>query len=294
MKARLLVAAALAACGGDAKKDAATTPKVEVPKRKPTSGESLLAYAPAGADAVLEVDFGRLRANPVVGELFSALGPESPALGEGRLDLMSAADLLVVASYEIGDDEPERLVLMRGPETASIAGAVDLGGGVVALASEAMKARLEAVAGGGEPALSTDRALLKIRALAMPERAEAASLRISARLDFDARIAVARALELDDVPISVSVWGDVIDDLALVALVNGVAKNEGQRLARALVRVRDRVAALPQLRWMGLSPIVRGAEVEGAGVAARLVLLIGPQRLALIASRLERAMGGAK
>lgn len=288
----LLVATALAAgCGGDAKKDpAAPGSDVSVPERAATAGEALLAHAPAGADAILEIDFARLRANPVVGDLFSALSNSSPALAGGGLDLMSAADLLVVVSYEIGDAEPERLVLLKGAKTDSIAGATAVSEGVVALASEAMSARLQAVARGDEPSLSTDKPLLKIRALAMPERADAAVLRMAARLDFDGRIAVARALELEDVPVSVSVWGDVVDDLALVALANGVAAGEGTKLARGLERVRDKAAAIPQLRWLGLGPVIRGAEVEAAGVAARLVLLIGPKRLALIARKLERSM----
>lgn len=291
----LALALALAAgCGGGDKK--AAEPALELPERAPTSGEELLALAPAGADAVLEVDFGRIRANPVVGELFAAItGGDAAALSaEGRLDLASAADLLVVASYEIGDGDPERLVLLRGPRTASIANAIDLGDGVVALADKEMEARLGAVRAGTEPKLSTDRALLKIRALAMPEGAKAAALRISARLDFDARIAVARALELDDVPISVSVWGDVIDDLAVIALVNGVSAGEGKRLATALARVRDRLAAIPQVRAAGLGPVVRGAEVSGGGVAARLVLLIGPNRLARMAAILSRALERAQ
>lgn len=288
LRSGLAVALAIAACGGDGKK--ASKPKVEIPERAETAGDQLLRYAPAGADALLEVDFGRLRANPVIGKLVAALTGDPAAAAGGRLDLASAADLLVIASYDIGDGDPERLVLLRGPNTARIANAVDLGDGVVALASKEMEARLGAVRAGTEAGLSADRPLLKIRALAMPEGARAAALRLSARLDFDARIAVARALELDDVPISVSVWGDVIDDLAVIALVNGVERDEGVKLARALTRVRDRLAAVPQLRRAGLGPVIRGAEIEGGGVAARLVLLIGPKRLARMAAYLERAL----
>lgn len=283
----------LAACGGDREKRA-TEPAIEIPARAATAGDDLLKYAPAGADAVLEVDFERLRANPVVGKLFAALTADPAVASEGHLDLASAADLLVVASYEIGDAEPERLVLLRGPHTDRIAGAIAVADNVVALASKEMEARLGAVRAGTEPGLSADRPLLKIRALAMPEGAKTASLRMAARLDFDARIAVARALELDEVPIAVSVWGDVIDDLALIALVNGVGKNEGVKLAKALTRVRDRLAAAPQMRWTGLAPVIRGAEIDGGGVAARAVLLIGPQRLARMASVLERALDRAR
>lgn len=287
--------ATAAGCGGGSDKKAAATPDIEIPERPATPGDAMLALAPAGADAVLEVDLARLRANPVVGDLVGALSASAPS-GEtaaGRLDLFAGADEVLLATYDLGG-QPERLMLLSGPGVSDLPDAVPLSDGAVALASEPMRARLAAVQAGTEPALASDRELLQVRALAMPERAPGASLRVTARLDFDARVAVARDLGLDEVPVSVSIWGDVVDDLAVVALVGGDGKADGAKLARDLKKVTGRLAGSLPLRAVGLGPVLKSAKIEAKGTSARLVLLIGPHRLARIAARLERHLGVAK
>lgn len=287
--AALATSAAAAACGSKA--TTPTEPAVVVPERPGTAGDPLLALAPAGADAVLELDLGRLRDNPVVGELVRAFTAEG-AGGAGTLDLLGAAEVLVVANYGIGG-QPEQLVLVSGPSATRIAGATEAGDQIVALGSEAMTARLAAVRAGEARSVADDAELLRIRALAMPERAPGATVRATARLGFDARVAVARRLDVEEVPVAVSLWGDVVDDLVVVGLVDGGEREAGQRVARSLGEVRDRLAADPRVRLAGLAPVIRGASIEARGPAAQIILEIGPRRLSKLVGRLARRLAPA-
>jgi hypothetical protein len=284
------VATGAFACGSRTKTPA--EPAVVVPERPATAGDPLLALAPAGADAILELDLGRLRANPVVGEVVSAF-TAGGAGGAGTLDLLGAAEVLVVANYGIGG-QPEQLVLVSGPSATRIAGATEAGDQIVALGSEAMTARLAAVRAGEARSLADDDELLRIRTLAMPERAPGAAVRATARLDFDDRVAVARRLDVEEVPVAVSLWGDVVDDLVVVGLVDGGESAAGQRVARSLGDIRDRLAADPRVRLMGLAPVIRGASIEARGAAAQIIVEIGPRRLERLVGRLARRLAPAE
>lgn len=276
------------ACGGTEKPT--SEPTIVVPSREATAGDEILGLVPDGADSILEIDVGRLRANKAVGTLFRALTKDG-GNGAGGLDLFGAGDLVVFVSYGIGDPEPERLVIVRGSNTNEIEGAFRLDDRTVAIASGDMQKRLTLVAAGQQTSLATTSRLLRLRALAMPEGAKGAALRVAAHLDFDARIALAKALDIDEVPVSVSIWGDVADDLAIVALVSGQDPKEGRKLGRALESVRARLARETTIRRLGLGRLVRGATIENGGSAARMVLVVGPRRLARLVERLLGRIG---
>jgi hypothetical protein len=142
--------------------------------------------------------------------------------------------------------------------------------------------------------LGDDIEFLRLRASAMPEKAEGASLRITARLGFDARVALASELGLDAAPATVSVWGDVADDLAVVALIDagdiggGAASDDlGKAMAEAIRGEIDELAKHPAVRAVGLAPSFRAFEVEPKAAVVSVIALIGP-------SRLERAAGRAR
>lgn len=283
-----LLATVAVACG-----QSSSGPKVkpiEVPERTASAGDELLSKLPAGADSILELDLGRLRTNTVVGELFRLLTQtarvESANAKTPSLNLFGAGDLLIFVSYGIGDDEPERLVIVRGPDASSIPGGFAIDSKTVAIASGAMQKRLALVAAGEGESLAAASPLLRLRALAMPKGAPGAALRLAAHLDFDARIALAKALDIDDVPVSVSVWGDVVDDLAIVALVSGEDAGEGMKMAQALEGIRARLSRFSPVRRLGLGRLVRGAQIEKHGSAARMVLVVGPRRLARLVERI--------
>lgn len=100
---------------------------------------------------------------------------------------------------------------------------------------------------------------------------------------------LARILAVEQVPRTISVWGDVIDDLAVVALIGGKDKDEGRRLARAARKWKIRFARDKTVRKLRLSQFVRGIDIKVVGRFAHVVLLIGPKALNKLIKRLARS-----
>jgi hypothetical protein len=272
-RATALLLAALAACGG--KSEPRSAENVQVPTRRATAGERILALAPGGADAVMEVDLARLRANPAVGPLVRAVTATELA----RPDLIGAADLLLFCSYRVGESDASQLVFATGAEVERLPGARVLEPDLVAIGPPALLDRIDLVRAGVQPSLAADRALLRVRAMAMPDKAQGGSLRIAARLGFEGRLSLARRLELDAMPAWLSLWVDVADDMAAVALLAGDGAGEAHELARAVTRVRDRLARSAPVRRLGLSRTVAATQVKVSGTEVRVVLVVGPRRL---------------
>lgn len=282
------LAALVSAAACSRERGAVRAPAVTVPERAATAGDRVLALAPGGAEAVLEVDLARLRDNAAIGALVRAVTASELAVP----DLIGAADLLVFCSYRIGETDAGQIVFAAGAEVERLPGARVLEPDLVAIAPPALLDRVDLVRAGAQPPLSADRALLRVRALAMPEKATGAAVRMSARLGFEGRLSLARRLELEAVPAWLSVWGDVADDLAAVALLGGDGAGEAEELARAVMRVRQRLSRARPTGRLGLRQVIAAAGVEVTGNDVRVVLVVGPRRLAALVehvmSRLRR------
>ena len=316
MSQRLVIAALLtmvggAACGGSSKPGAAGQ-GIAVPSREATAADPVLRHLPAGAALLIEVDLARVRRNPVIGDvatrwLSSQVGSAEGEAASGEdgspanavADLAHAplltADAIVLAAYGVGSEAAATATLIIGPSIvpADIPGAIRLDEHIALLAPPALARRAEAASAGAEPSLASDRALLALRTRAMPEKAESASLRLTGRLDFDARVALAAMTGADAVPRELSVWADVVDDAALIAVLDGAddKKNDGgKRLEAALIALRDRLADLDPLRLAGVSPALRRTEIQRDGDRVRVVALIGPKRLRKAAERVATVL----
>jgi hypothetical protein len=275
----VLASLCLLACGA-----ASTRVREPLAARAKTAGDSLLASVPVGADLVLEVDLRRLRDNPVVGPLLQKLSPPEPLESS---DLLQVADAAVLCVYDIGQG-PRQLVLLRVARER-VAGARRLGAELFALGDAELLNRAEALPGDGA-SMAGDRGFLRLRSQPMPAKAESAALRLALRLDFDARVSVAAQVEMSDVPVSVSVWGDVVDDLAIVAdLATEEAAGIG-RLQRALEGMRSRLASAVWIRYLGLAPALQEARVIRSARGVRVVFLIRPKRLALVIDRILKQL----
>ena len=267
---------ALCACGSSS--EPPPERPIPVPARAATAGNALLALAPAGADVVLEVDLARLRQNQVVGPVLARLsalgGDETERAGTGEapalplvagadfassLAILRSVDAIVICAYDVGTERARALTLMTGVGADQLALVRDRGrrldtgagpdapGPVWAMGPLELLDQASALSAGSEPSLAEDRALLAVRARVMPPAAPGASLRAAARLSFEARVALAGQLGLDRVPANMALWGDVADDLAIVAAF-GTDPGEASSLARALTSLRARIAGLPWLR----------------------------------------------
>ncbi len=276
----LLAFPAMGACGGSS-----SPPALALPERAQTSGDALFSSAPMGADLLLEVDVARLRNNEVVGSILRAL---SGAGGQGQIaegDLLAQADSLLVCVYGVGD-AAKQLILLQVANGHRLSGAAAIGEGRYAVGDPELVARAVAVGAGQGASMLDDVEMLRLRADVMPEAAKSAAVRAVARLDFDARVAVASRVGMSEVPISLALWGDVVDDLAIVAQVTGESETSYDRLRNALLSLRARVAKRPLIRYLGLAPALASVRVIRSGKSVQVVFVLSPKRLALVAKRL--------
>ena len=334
MAIRALVAlATAAACGGGG------APAAVGPAEPPPAGaERLLAMLPQGAQIVVEVDLARLRANPVIGPVVTRALAEPPPPapdaapaaawlravlrgappGEPPADPapaeppLAAADQVVLAAYGVGTAQAATLTLLAAPR--DIAGATRLADGAYAIGPpewiEQAQQRI-ALATTGNAALAVRPApeLIELRAHAMPAEAPGASLRIAARLSFDARIALVRQTGIDTPPAQLSAWADVADDLALVidcdaadpgsgpagrssgASAGGRRGDPARRLAAAVRAMLGAVADQPTIRSLGLPPSHTGARLVARGTWVRAIIAVGPEHLRRVAERAAGLLG---
>ena len=294
-------ACAAIACGGGRGASVPTAP--EAPPA--TVAERLLAMLPQGAQVVVEVDLARLRANPVVGDVVSrALAGRTGELAGLPASPLAAADQLVLAAYGVGTAQAATVMLLAAPR--ALDDATRLADGYYAVGPPEWVAQIEqrvALSGTGEAAFAIRAApeLLALRGHAMPAGAPGASLRVTARLSFDARVALARLTGLDAAPGQLSAWGDVVDDLALVVDCDAAdpgnpapGSRRGDASRRLEATLRGALAALadqPAIRLLGLPSSLGDARLVARGTWIRTIIAIGPAHLRRVVERAASLLG---
>jgi hypothetical protein len=307
-----LAALGLAALGGACGGERPATRTAQPAAAPATVTERILAMLPQGAQVVVELDLARLRANPVVGEVVTR------ALAERTADLpagvpaspLADADQVVLAAYGVGTAQAATLTVLAAPH--DLAGATKIADGFYAVGPPDWVDQVQqrvALAATGEAtfAIRAVPELLALRERAMPANAPGASLRITARLPFDARIALARQTGLDAAPAQLSVWGDVADDLALVidcdaadpgsrpadATHGSDAPEASRRLEASLRGALAAVSDEPAVRALGLPSSLVGAKLVTRGSWVRTIIAIGPAHLHRVVERAARLLRAA-
>ncbi|MBA3462164.1 MAG: hypothetical protein H0T46_19545 [Deltaproteobacteria bacterium] len=281
------------ACGGGAAKRPAIS-KATTPVAR-TAGDRILPLLPEGAQLIVELDFARLRANPVVGKLVTQAltGPNLPMSSDIPMSPLANVDALVLASYGMGTSQAATVTVLVTKD--SVPNGVSVGEGLVALGPELWTAQLEARAAiaGVDQKLTASRELLELRDHSMPPGAPGAALRITARLSFDARVALARQTGLDAPPGRISIWGDVVDDLAIIVDADAVDpgdKKSKQPTKRLETGVRGMLAGLasePAIRALGIPSSLHGARIVAKGSWVRTIIAIGPAHLQRVVQRAD-------
>jgi hypothetical protein len=291
---------ALVACSAP-KPGAAIPPTPIDPPHPKTAADRILPLFPDGAQVIVEVDLARLRGNAVVGavatralaRLGDARVPGLPVAVAGSP--LATADALVLASYGVGTSQAATIVVIATNE--EFAAGTRVAPGLVALGPSEWIAQLEARAASGGAVVPKD--LAALREHAMPQGATGAVLRATARLSFDARVALARETGLDAAPARLSVWGDVADDLAVI--VDADAADPGDRGGKAAVRrlAQTMQAALtaiadePIVRALGVPTSIAEAKIVQRGSWVRAIIAIGPRHLARAVDRASALLGGS-
>ena len=271
MTSRLLVALvfalALAGCGRRAA-PAAPVPAATEP-RPTTAGASLLAMLPLHPQVVIEIDVARLRANAQTEKLAEALIPTFDPI-------VAHAQTIVIAAYGVGTTNAATLTLVRAIAKESPPNARKIGDDIFAIGPSDW---LDQVAARAATAgIAADRDLLALRDHAMPDKAPGASLRVTAQLSFDARIALARMTGLEAAPEKLSIWLDVADDLAMIIDADG---GKDVKLTRTMVLgALASLAKEPTVGLAGLRGSLDNAKVVTRGTWVRAIVAIGPEHLA--------------
>jgi hypothetical protein len=289
MRAGLVLAVAAAACGGRGGRAGATKPPAPEP-RVATGAQAALALLPANPSVIVELDLARARENPLVGPVVDGwLG----GLDAGGLDAggalpierppLAGAAWIVLAGYDVGMPDATTITLVAPGPGVEVPNGVKLADGVVALAPPPWIEKLQTV-GEGESA-ADDEELMRLRDHAMPAAATGAVVRVTARLSTDARIALAGAVGLEPAPRSISAWGDLADDAALIVELDAFDEgdpNAGKRLEGAVGRAIARLAKRPEVRALGLGPAIARTKIELRGRARtwlRMITVVNPARL---------------
>lgn len=252
----------------------------------PTVGPGqLLAYVPAGAQLLVEIDVARLRANPVVGELMRLLVDAETSV---NADLALPAELprslrgvdaIVIASFLVGAADAQSLTLLRVMPNQNVAGVV-VGPGVVAVGPENLVAQALLrgnAASGATPAHQLSAALLAARQRIELPGTTANALRITATL------APAAAAALG-VPSTLAVWSDVVDDAAILLSCPRAAVDG---LARRLRQLGD----TKMMRLLGLAPSLAQLRVQHTAPWSRIIIVITPGPLRRAAQRALATLG---
>jgi hypothetical protein len=284
-----VLALAMLACAGSPEAPVAPAPVAPL-----TGAERLLAMLPQGAQVVIELDMARLRGNPVVGAVVTeALAARKDAIAGVPPSPLAIADRAVLAAYGVGTAQAATLILLAAK--TDIADTTALGDGYYAAGPpewvEQVQQRVAlATTGEAKFALVAPAELLTLRDHAVPEGAPGASIRVTARLPFDARIALARMTGLDAAPSQLSIWADVVDDFAVVVDADAgdpTVKDAAKRFETTVKVGLAALAAVPTIRSLGLLPALGDAKLIRRGTWVRTVIAIGPAHLRRVVDRAQ-------
>jgi hypothetical protein len=110
------------------------------------------------------------------------------------------------------------------------------------------------------------------------------------RLEFDTRVALASRLEMSEVPVAIAIWGDVVDDLALVAELYTSEPAQTPRLERAVTSMQKKLSQQLFLRYLGMLPALRELQVIRSATGVRVVFVLSPRRLQLVVHRISEQL----
>jgi hypothetical protein len=270
-----------------------------------TLAERIIALLPDGAQVLVEIDLVRLRSNAVVGDVartyLAELGRDARLPGipiDVQGSPLASADVVVLAAYGVGTAQAASVVVLG--TKAEVTGGVRLAPDLVALGPEEWTSQLAARAAIGEHApIAPSLSLMPLRDHAMPANAPGAMFRLTAELSFDARVALARQTGLETAPARVSIWADVVDDLAIIIDTDAAdpgdkhAKDATARLSRALTVVYQAASHEPALRAIGLSSALREPRMITERTWVRTIITVGPRQLKRAADRARAMLGSA-
>ena len=292
----------LCACGGGR---GARPPAPTAPVHVVTGTEHVLALLPDGAQLIVEIDLARLRKNPVIGDVatkaLAQLGADAKLPGmpiKLQGSPLAAADSIVMAAYGVGTADAATLTVLQTKQ--DLADSTRIAPALVAIGPDEWTSQLASRAAiDAQHALVPSDELMRLRDHAMPPGATGAILRVTARLPFDARIAFARQTGLEAAPAQLSIWGDVVDDLAIVVDADAAdpgdkaAHEAAKRFAGMIKATLEAAADDPTVKSLGVPGSLTGAHLVTQGSWVRAIVAVGPHHLQRAVERARAMLGSA-
>ncbi len=250
-------------------------------ERAQTAGDAILRYVPDGANLLLEFDLERVRKNEKVGKAFESGSSDLSMVGVAKIST------LVLAGFHVGTKEAGMLIFVKSkskPEETF----TRVHGDIYVAGPPQLKKRIAPMKAHPKQSILGDKQLMALRAGAMPEKAKAASFRAVYNIDLQQQLGLANIMGIEVAPSSLSVWADVADDFALVAMANSRSAVEREEVVRAAKRwlfgiVGSEVGQAYQLAKV--RPTVRLNSQEKTTV---VVATIGPKSLSHYIEGLSR------
>jgi hypothetical protein len=333
MKRWLVLVALVLACGGGGRRGAKTSKAAPVEEPK-TIADHIVALLPPDAQIVVEIDLARLRANPAIGATITkALEAPRDLPKDFPAPPLATADVVVFAAYGVGTSSAATIAVIasrqdipdatripvrlpdnkkgsdpisgvrqpdekKGSDPISV-GQPDKEVGLWAMGPAEQIRELEARATiAVDKPVQAAEDFLRLRARSMPDGAPGASLRVTARLPFDARVALAKQSGLESAPAQLSIWADVVDDFAMVVDADSIdpgdkaTKKATARLERLIRSALRSLAEEPKMQALGLSSSVSQARLTAGGSWIRTIIAIGPAHLKRVVERANTVLAG--
>ena len=298
------IALLVIACGGGSK--SAKTSKPEPLPEAKTVTDKIVNLLPHGAQIVVEIDLARLRANDVIGATFTkALAAPFDMPKDLPTPPLAVAEAVVFAAYGVGTSSAATIAVIASKQDVPDGTRLSTAGDITlwAMGPGDWVRQLEARAAlslGKTPVLAPPE-LIRLRERSMPKNAPGASLRVTARLPFDARVALAKDSGLESAPAQLSIWADVVDDFVIIIDADAndpgekATKKANARLERLLRTALRSVAAEPKMRALGLSSSISRARLSAGGSWIRTIIAVGPAHLKRVIERANTflAIGGS-
>ncbi|MBK9070453.1 MAG: hypothetical protein IPL79_05560 [Myxococcales bacterium] len=260
-----------------------------------TADERVVALLPAGAQLVIEFDMKRLRAHPLLGDLWGTVAEVLKSVGTSKaltapglgaaFDPVLDADLLVVGAYDIGSPAARTVTLSRG--SVAPPGGILVAEGIYAVGPDGMVGEMiaRATAPGTLPA-----AFRALRQAPMPAGATGAIMRATGRWPKTSAIDLQGFLGTSVVPTDVALWFDAVDDAALVVHAHIDDELARSTFVSSLQAAAAAMATAPWARGLMLSKALASAKVGQRDADVIMVILVGPRRLTQVAIAMRKQL----
>ena len=248
---------------------------------------ALLAMVPYNMDFVFAMNVKRMRTHHQLKHLWTTNALLSSNIANITMKNLVNADEMVMVSTSVGTGNADTLTLIRGSNVLAIPNSVRIDKRTIAIGSKPMIAMIQQTINGERSSIINKRNNV---INAMPLKALSFSVYAFGCFTFDARVSLARLLDLNSVPVCVSAWGDVVDDLAIIVHMTGKDTLEAVGLKKDFTAWIKKISKQAWVKRWGLLTGFQKVDVVQIGSYIRAVMLLNPKYFHFILNKIKADM----